>query len=73
MKSQAGLMRVDQTCGALMGHITDVSHVLPHDVPWNHYGDRRVQATRHNTVALCRPQCGIRTQSGTSSEGPGAG
>jgi hypothetical protein len=39
MKSRAGLMRVDQMCGVLMGRITDVSLVSAHDVLWNHCGD----------------------------------
>jgi hypothetical protein len=73
MKSRASLMRVDQTRSVLMGRITDVSLVSPHDVIWNHYRDQRVQATRHDTAALRWPQRGIRTQSGTSSEGPHAG
>jgi hypothetical protein len=69
MKSRAGLMRVDQTRGISMGRITDVSLVSSHDVIWNHYGDRRVQAIRHDTPALRRPPRGIRAQSSTSSEG----
>jgi hypothetical protein len=35
-----------------MGHIIDVSSTMPHDVPRNHYGDRRVQATGRYAAAL---------------------
>jgi hypothetical protein len=73
MESRVGLLRVDQTRGVSMGRITDVSLVSPHDVLWNHYGDRRYQATRHDTAALHRPQRGIRIQSGTSSNEPHTG
>jgi hypothetical protein len=69
MESQVGLMQVNQTHGISMGRITDIGLVSPHDVLWNNYGDRRVQVTRRDTVALRWPQRGIRTQSGTSSKG----
>jgi hypothetical protein len=42
----------DQTCGASMGHIIDVSSATPCDASRNHCGDRRVQATRHYAAAL---------------------
>jgi hypothetical protein len=69
MESRVSLMRVNPMRGVSMGRITNVGPVLPHDVLQNHYGDRSVQATRQDTVALRWPQCGIRTQSGTSSKG----
>jgi hypothetical protein len=39
-------------CGTSMGHIIDVSSTTPHDIPRNHYGDRRVQATGRYTATL---------------------
>jgi hypothetical protein len=73
MEIRVGLMRVNQTRGVSMGRITDVGLISPHDVLWNHYGDRRVQVTRQDTAALRWPQRGIRTRSGTSFEGPRTG
>jgi hypothetical protein len=52
-----------------MGHFADASLISSRDVLWNHYGGRRVKMTRQDAGALCRPQHGIRTQSGTSFEG----
>jgi hypothetical protein len=55
-----------------MGHVVDASLILSRDVLWNHYGGRRVKMTRQDAGALRRPQRGIKTRSGTSSEGGSA-
>jgi hypothetical protein len=34
------------------GRVTDACQATPHDIPQNHYGDRRVQATGRYTAAL---------------------
>jgi hypothetical protein len=76
MKSRASLMRIDgsaQMRGVLMGRFVDAIGATPCDVSWDHYGGFKVQAMRRCTAALRRPQHGIRTRSGTSSEGPRAG
>jgi hypothetical protein len=65
--------RLIRLWGKPTGRVADVSLTSPHDVIRNHYGDRRVQATRHGTAALRWPQRGVRTRSGTSSEGLHAG
>jgi hypothetical protein len=52
-----------------MGHFADASLISSRDVLWNHYGGRRVKMTRQDAGALRRPQHGIKTRSGTSSEG----
>jgi hypothetical protein len=62
-------MRINLTRGVSMGHSADASLILSHDVSWNHYGSRRVKVTRRDTDALHRPQRGIKTRSGASSEG----
>jgi hypothetical protein len=62
-------MRINHTCGISMGHFADASLISSRDILWNHYGGRRVKMTRQDTGALRRLQCGIRTRSGTSSEG----
>jgi hypothetical protein len=51
-----------------MGRAADACQSAPHDDSGSYGGGSKVQATRHNTTALRRPQRGIRTQSGTSSE-----
>jgi hypothetical protein len=76
MKSRAGLMRIDgtaQTRGVLMGHFADAISATPCEVLRDHYGGSKFQAMRRCTAALGWPQRGIRTRSGTSSEGPCAG
>jgi hypothetical protein len=52
-----------------MGHVADAGLISSCDVLWNHYGGRRVKMTRQDAGALRRPQWGIKTRSGTSSEG----
>jgi hypothetical protein len=61
-------MRINRTYGISMGHFADASLIQSRDVFWNHYGGRTVQMTRQDTRALRRPQRGIKTQKGTSSE-----
>jgi hypothetical protein len=62
-------MRINHTRGVSIGHIADASLISSHDVFWNHYGRRRVKVTRRDTAALRRPQRGIKTRSGASSQG----
>jgi hypothetical protein len=76
MKSRAGLMRIDgatQMRGILMGRFADAISPTLRDISRDHYGESKVQAMRRCTVALRRPQRGIRTRSGTSFEGPRTG
>jgi hypothetical protein len=61
-------MRFNRTRGALMGHDTDASPILLHDVYRNHCGGRRVKMTRPATGALCRPPRGNKTRSGAISK-----
>jgi hypothetical protein len=62
-------MRINHTCGVSMGQFADASPISSRDVLWNHNGGRRVKMTRQDAGALRRPQRGVKTQSGTSSEG----
>jgi hypothetical protein len=55
------------------GRATDACQSTPHDDLGSYYGGSKVQAMRCYTAALCQSQRGIRTRSGTSSEGPHAG
>jgi hypothetical protein len=75
MKSRASLMRIDgttQTRGALKGRFADVISATPRDILRDHYSGSKVEATGRCTMALHRPRRGVRTQSGTSFEGPRA-
>jgi hypothetical protein len=62
-------MRINHTCGISMGHVADASLVSSCDVLWNHYEGRRVKMTRQDAGTLRWSQRGIKTRSGTSSEG----
>jgi hypothetical protein len=46
-------MRLNHTRGASMGHVADASLALSHDVYGNHYGGRRVKATRRDIGHWC--------------------
>jgi hypothetical protein len=53
----------------LMGHTADVCQPTSHDDSGSYDGgDSEVKMTRLATGALCRPPCGDKTQSGTSSK-----
>jgi hypothetical protein len=53
-----------------MGHVADVYQSTPHDDSGSYDGgDSEVKTTRLATGALHWPQRGIKTQSGTSSQG----
>jgi hypothetical protein len=53
-----------------MGHVADVYQSTPHDDSGSYDGgDSEVKTTRLATGALHRPQRGIKTRSGTSSQG----
>jgi hypothetical protein len=70
MEGRVGLMRVNPTRVVSMGCATDVCQTAPHDDSGsNDGGDPEVQVTRQVPIALHWPQCGIRTQSSTSSKG----
>jgi hypothetical protein len=53
-----------------MGHVADVYQSTPHDDSGSYDGgDSEVKTTRLASGALRRPRRGIKTRSGTSSEG----
>jgi hypothetical protein len=53
-----------------MGHVADICRSAPHDDSGSYDGgDSEVKMIRLATGALRRPQRGVKTQSGTSSEG----
>jgi hypothetical protein len=69
MESRVDLMQVNPARAVSMGRLTDVCQSASHDDSGSYDGgDPEVQVTRQDTVALRWPQCGIRTQTGTSSK-----